>query len=310
VIPNRHPSCMMSAAQGIKPMRFGQGVMYAASGLNPHDSDGSRRKYPPPPRKPSLLRLGRQLFRRIGLDVVPYHKGIADRYPPDFEPRYLEIIERARPNSMTSPERLHGLCVAVEYVVSNRIPGAIVECGVWRGGSMMAAASVLTLLGDTGRDLWLYDTFEGMTSPGEFDISASGGRAADLLAASTSERGVLARASLETVKSVMDSAGYGGGEIHYVKGPVEKTIPGQVPESIAILRLDTDWYESTRHELFHLFPRIRANGILIIDDYGDWQGARKAVDEYLESVDDPVLLQRIDQTGRMAVVPCPCPDQD
>jgi len=90
--------------------------------------------------------------------------------------------------------------------------------------------------------------------------------------------------------------------MHFIKGRVEETIPNAAPEQIALLRLDTDWYESTRHELIHLFPRLTHGGVLIIDDYGYWQGARKAVDEYIEENKLSILLARIDSTARMAVV--------
>jgi hypothetical protein len=93
--------------------------------------------------------------------------------------------------------------------------------------------------------------------------------------------------------------------VHFVRGRVEDTIPGTVPERIALLRLDTDWYASTRHELIHLYPRLVPGGILIIDDYGHWQGARKATDEFLAGLPTPVFLQRLDYTGRLAVKPSP-----
>jgi hypothetical protein len=80
---------------------------------------------------------------------------------------------------------------------------------------------------------------------------------------------------------------------------VEDTIPSHAPEQIAVLRLDTDWYESTKHELFHLFPRLSKNGILIVDDYGCWAGSRKAVDEYFADFESRPLLARIDDTGRI-----------
>ena len=89
--------------------------------------------------------------------------------------------------------------------------------------------------------------------------------------------------------------------MRFVPGRVEETIPEAAPERIAVLRLDTDWYESTRHELEHLFPRLAVGGVLIIDDYGHWQGARRAVDEYLAASGARLLLSRIDYTGRMAV---------
>ena len=89
--------------------------------------------------------------------------------------------------------------------------------------------------------------------------------------------------------------------IIYIKGKVEETIPEIIPGKISLLRLDTDWYESTLHNLNHLFPLLSKGGILILDDYGHWQGARKAVDEYLEKNNVKILLNRIDYTGRIAV---------
>ena len=99
----------------------------------------------------------------------------------------------------------------------------------------------------------------------------------------------------------MESTGYEPSRVRYIKGRVEDTLPDEAPARIALLRLDTDWYESTRHELLTLYPRLSRGGVLIIDDYGYWQGARRAVDEYFTSHASPVLLNRIDNTGRVAV---------
>jgi hypothetical protein len=91
--------------------------------------------------------------------------------------------------------------------------------------------------------------------------------------------------------------------VNLVKGPVESTIPATIPDQLAILRLDTDWYESTKHELDHLYPRLVSGGILIIDDYGHWQGARQAVDEYFARQNLKPLLSRIDYTCRIMIKP-------
>ncbi|MFC7470447.1 TylF/MycF/NovP-related O-methyltransferase [Actinomadura keratinilytica] len=90
--------------------------------------------------------------------------------------------------------------------------------------------------------------------------------------------------------------------LHYVQGLVEKTVPAEAPEQISVLRLDTDWYASTRHELEHLYPRLVSGGVLLIDDYGYWQGSRRAVDEFLEATGERLLLLRMDE-GRIAVKP-------
>jgi hypothetical protein len=209
------------------------------------------------------------------------------------------IIQFVRPFTSTSPERIAALCDAVRYVERYSIEGAILECGVWRGGSMMAAARVLQQSGSTSRDLYLFDTFEGMTRPTDVDRDMEGVSASDFM---TNTETVRLQASVDDVKENMERTGYPPELVHFVKGPVEQTVPGHAPDKIAVLRLDTDWYESTRHELAHLLPRVVDNGVLIIDDYGHWQGARKAVDEYLETAEQPMLLHRIDYTGRSAII--------
>jgi hypothetical protein len=202
---------------------------------------------------------------------------------------------------MGSPERVRALRDAVRYVVARGLEGDIVECGVWKGGSMLAVARTLTELGQSDRGLWLYDTYEGMSEPTDADLMPTGEKAADLLAAHDRSARLWAVGPLEGVREVMLSSGYPEERMHFVKGKVEETIPAQAPEKIALLRLDTDWYESTRHELDHLWPRLVPGGVLILDDYGHWQGARKAVDEYIAEHGLTLLLNRIDYTARLAI---------
>ena len=165
----------------------------------------------------------------------------------------------------------------------------------------MAAALALLTDGDIARDLYLYDTFEGMTEPTETDRSFDGMSAADQLQSTTPGNGVWCYAGLEEVQANFATTGYPAEKVRFVRGRVEDTIPGVVPDSIALLRLDTDWYESTRHELIHLYPRLVPGGVLIIDDYGHWQGAKRATDEYFASAGTPVFFHRLDYTGRIAV---------
>jgi O-methyltransferase len=238
--------------------------------------------------------------RKMGYEIV--RTGGPVRLPLDFDPVHREIYSKVQDRTMTSPERIYSLIEAVKYVGQNNIRGAIVECGVWRGGSMMAVAETLLREGDTSRELFLYDTFEGMSEPGEEDKTRLGEAASDLMAHTDREQhSVWAYSTLETVQKGMKSTGYPEDRIHYVRGKVEDTIPGTMPGEIAVLRLDTDWYESTRHELLHLFPLLCKGGVLILDDYGHWQGARKAVDEYFSQNRQPILLNRIDETGRIAI---------
>lgn len=222
---------------------------------------------------------------------------------PDLEPWVAQVIAKARPFTMTSNERISALCHAARYVAKSRIPGDIVECGVWRGGSMMAAAMTLLMEEDRSRTLHLFDTFEGMPPPTEADReAASGSAAAALLEQSDKSSSLIwAYSPLDEVRANLASTNYPADRLRFIIGKIEDTIPKESPEKIAILRLDTDWYESTRHELIHLYPKLSVGGVLIIDDYGHWEGARKAVDEYIRDNRLRILLQRIDYTGRIAV---------
>ncbi len=232
------------------------------------------------------------------------HTTTTSLYPPDFEDFHIEIIKKVRPYSMTSNERLYALIEAVKYVVQHNIPGDLVECGVWKGGSMMAVAETLLKLGVSDRKLYLYDTFAGMTAPTDEDKDMEEQSASELLikdANHKKESVVWAFATIDEVKNNISTINYPSANIHFVKGDILKTIPATMPEKIALLRLDTDWYESTRHEMKHLYPKLCSKGVLIIDDYGFWKGSRKAVDEYIANHKIPLLLNRIDDTGRTAL---------
>ncbi len=221
--------------------------------------------------------------------------------PEDFDPEHRAVVRRVGPYTMTTPERIESCIGAVEYVVRNRLPGAVVECGVWRGGSAMAMALTLMRLAETERPLYLFDTFEGMTAPTGADVDVTGSAAADRLATADRDESIWAYAPLEQVRQAMLGTGYPADRIHLVAGRVEETLPAAAPEQISVLRLDTDWYESTKHCLIHLFPRLVRGGVLLLDDYGFWRGARRAVDEYIAEHSLPLLLHRVDSTGRAAV---------
>jgi O-methyltransferase len=227
--------------------------------------------------------------------------------PPDADRSTAAILRRVAPYTRTSPERVLAVVEAVRYLVRAGIEGDVVECGVWRGGSAMAAALALREQGDHTRLLHLFDTFEGMTEPDESDVSFRGERASELLLRSRRETdgGVWCYAPLEEVQAGFDALGIERARLRFVPGRVEDTLPNRAPARIALLRLDTDWYESTRHELVHLFPRLVSGGILIVDDYGHWLGARRAVDEYLNGLGEPFFLARIDYTGRIGVRAAP-----
>ena len=246
----------------------------------------------------------KRLARALGIKERRARR--ADNVPPDFDEGTARVFRAVAEFTMTSAERIEALVNAVRYIVANRVAGDIVECGVWRGGSSMAAALTLKELGDERRHLYLYDTFEGMSAPTEEDVTLDGvaakGKFADRQL--SEESSDWCRASLDEVRLNVARTGYPADRVHFIKGKVEATLPASMPGGpIALLRLDTDWYESTRHELLHLYPRLVRGGVLIIDDYGHWAGARKAVDEYFSTHPPALLLNRIDYTARIAVKP-------
>ena len=142
-----------------------------------------------------------------------------------------------------------------------------------------------------------------MTQPNAKDVSFMGHAATELLARDEKipSGNHWCWATIDDVRSNVSTLGYPVEKIKFVEGDVMKTIPDHAPDKIAFLRLDTDWYESTKHELTHLFPRLKQGGVLIIDDYGHWKGAREAVDEYFAVHNYKPLLHRIDYTGRCLV---------
>lgn len=249
-----------------------------------------------------LLRLKDSLKKLIKKSGYEIHKTIGE-FPSDFTQKEVEIIKFVKPYTMTSNERLFALIEAVRYVIHNRIPGSIVECGVWRGGSMMAVAKTLDQLNRNDIDLYLFDTFQGMPIPSKYDVDKFNKPAISEFNEKSKDgkNSNWCFATLDEVQKNMILTNYPEERIHLIKGKVENTIPERAPEVISILRLDTDWYESTKHELENLFPRLSQGGVIIIDDYGYWSGAKKAVDEYFLQNNIMILLNRVDNTGRAGI---------
>lgn len=212
-----------------------------------------------------------------------------------------EILHKVQPYTMTSTERVIATIRAVDHIVANGIGGDLVECGVWRGGSMMAMAYSLLRHAEIDRTLYLYDTYSGMTAPTPRDVQLDGAPADLLLASSARDTHIWAFATLDEARRNLEATGYPVDKLRFIVGPVEETIPQTIPDAISILRLDTDWYESTRHELVHLYPLLSENGILIVDDYGHWRGSREATDEYFARIGSHPYLHPIDYTGVLAV---------
>ena len=248
------------------------------------------------------------LARRLRRSSQP--PSLPSSIHPEADSDARRIVDRTNQFTMTGPARLFALIEATRYCVRRDLPGAFAECGVWRGGSVLAMIMTLQSLGRSDRDIYLFDTFEGMTAPGEHDVSEFDPPAMETWRAAAEEGSrpwsVFFDGKVfneDSVRETVLSTGYPEDRLHLVRGRVEDTVPGSAPDRLALLRLDTDWYESTRHEMEHLYPRLATGGVLIVDDYGHWQGSRRAVDEYLEAAAQPLLLNRIDYAARIATKP-------
>ncbi|MDZ7839289.1 MAG: TylF/MycF/NovP-related O-methyltransferase [Gammaproteobacteria bacterium] len=222
---------------------------------------------------------------------------------------FEEIWARCAPYTMTSPERGVALFRAVNYLVSRNVPGAIVECGTWRGGSAMIAMMTLRHHGVDNRPIYLFDTFEGMTNPSDIDVDLHGRSGQKLLEREEPETSLTwAKCSVEDVKRNLAAVDYPFENVHLINGDVRTSLEQTSTGAIALLRLDTDFYDSTMAELRHLYPRLLQHGVILIDDYGHWRGCRRAVDEFFitsstEASHEPIrpFFHSIDYTARIGI---------
>lgn len=244
----------------------------------------------------------RHLLQRLGYDFHKYYPEPV--LPPDYYPWQKRIYEKAKSETLTGPTRSLALINAVKAVLDAQIPGALVECGVWRGGSAMIMAETAIEVGFQDREIWLYDTFEGMSEPTGFDVDYLGFSAAEQMKQNprnSDEINIWCYANETDVSANMEKTGYPRDRLHLIAGKVEETLLQAAPEEIALLRLDTDFYESTKMELEILYPRLAVGGVLILDDYGHWAGARKAVDEYFRTLGGNAWFHHIDFSCRLLV---------
>src|SRR5262249_4653559 len=202
---------------------------------------------------------------------------------------FAELYRRVRGYTMCSSARLRGLYRAVEHVVSKAIPGDLVECGTARGGSAALMGLAAARLG-SDRHLWVFDTFEGLPppSPGDPDRDI-----AELYVGKC-------RGDLDEVTSLFDRLGLLS-RSSLVPGLFQDTLPVTEVGTIAVLHLHGDWYESVKPCLDCLYDRVSPGGVIQIDDYGHWEGARKAVDEFFGRRSIQPRLHRLDYTGRQFI---------
>lgn len=221
------------------------------------------------------------MIRSTGFEISRIERRDKVKFPGYVEQEFRDLYYKYCHETMVPWSGLYTVYKAVHYIIDNKIPGAFVECGVWRGGCVALIAEILKNAGITDRDIYLYDTFEGMTQPTDEDAHFSGAQFAPPQYEARKKKGEKwSYGPLEVVRENIAKTGYNTDRFHIVQGDVEQTLPKTLPDQISLLRLDTDWYASTKAEMDYLYPLLETGGVFLCDDYGAWKGAYKAVNEY------------------------------
>jgi hypothetical protein len=254
---------------------------------------------PPVPVSPAAGRASSGGFDTV-YDIFPDIESQRQRgsFPDIVEDAFWEVVERVRPYTMLTIEALYELHQGVRYVAANAIEGDLVECGVFMGGSVLAAAEWARHYGMSDRRFFLYDTFCGFPDGTPPETDAYGN-----VVRMYSHPNYLAVA-----RDALARSGWAPERFVFVEGDVTRTLQETRPERIALLRLDTDTYASTRVELETLYPALRPGGVLILDDYGQFLGARQATDEFLAAGGLAPLLHRVSPGVRSGIKPYPRPE--
>ena len=227
--------------------------------------------------------------------LADLHSVVRNHYPDMREPFFWDVFERNKPYTCLSVERFYNIFKSIEYVARARVPGAIVECGVFLGGSIVGAAEIAEHFGLTDKLFYIFDTFEGFpVNTFEKDLAGVDTDLSTLHLFNNNFRHIVERN--------IARSGVSPNRFVLVQGLVEETLQErQELNSIAYLRLDTDYFTSTRIELEVLYPKLSQGGVLIVDDYGHFEGVRAAVDAYFDTSPQKPLLHRVDYTGRSGV---------
>lgn len=192
-------------------------------------------------------------------------------------------------HTMIGLKRLDNLEFCIEKVITNGVPGDLIETGVWRGGATIFMRAVLKAYGVTDRYVWVADSFEGLPPPetGKYPHDAG-----DRL----HEARELA-VSLKEVKANFERYGLLDEQVRFLKGWFRDSLPAAPIERLAVLRLDGDMYESTMDTLVNLYPKLSNGGYAIVDDYGAIPACRQAVNDYRSANAITEKIHNIDWTG-------------
>ncbi|MFT3703615.1 MAG: TylF/MycF/NovP-related O-methyltransferase [Agriterribacter sp.] len=253
--------------------------------------------------KSIINKLGFEVYKKgelsfgVATDTYKINSLNFDKKVYDYQDEALTLIRKCAPYSMGSLERMFALHHLVKYVEESKIAGDYVECGVWKGGNAaLMAGCHLAYSSTIYRNVWMYDTYEGLPVPSDED-----GIDADnyyKTAVDNDNKQELCIADESFVNEVLDDLKFPVSNRVIVKGLFEKTLLLKKPEKIAFLRLDGDWYESTKVCMNELYDKVVDGGIIMIDDYGAWEGCKKAIDEFFVDKGIIPLLHHVDFTCR------------
>lgn len=226
-----------------------------------------------------------------------------EHFIAEIHQRELDIIKSISNFSMSTPANHWAIIQSIKHISKNNIDGDFVECGVWKGGNII----LFKLIADQqqlNKKIYAFDTFEGMPEPGGMDFDLKNIDAKKTFNKYKDKDIKWCYSTLDEVKSNIKSFDKNYIDFYsFIKGKVEETLNDEknLPNKISLLRLDTDFFESTKKELEILFPKLVSGGVLIIDDYGHWKGAKRAVDEYFELEKNFLWLHRIDYASRLLI---------
>lgn len=253
-----------------------------------------------------IKKLVKKTTRKLGFEIQCYHER-QNFSPVEFSKEENFIVDHVLSKNLTmgSAQRCYSTILACKYVIDNSILGDFVECGVWRGGHAIIAAYLFKHY-NQDRNIYLYDTFAGMTEPTSVDFK-NHSLITDTIDVFRKKQknnyNEWCYADINEVRKEFSEIDILGENVFFVKGDVASTLTqiSNLPKTISVLRLDTDWYESTKIELNTLYPLLSSGGVLTIDDYGYWHGSKKAVDEYFIYNGQRPFFQYVDYTARCGI---------
>jgi len=199
--------------------------------------------------------------------------------------RQESIVQIVQPFTLVGSERIRNLCRLARCIESLRIPGDVVECGVFNGGTSAILAHFATH-SRLERTVWLFDSFAGMPDTTEEDREAARAEVGTTVG------------NIQKVIQVLKMVNADLTRVHTIKGWFDDTFPSVKIERIALLNIDADWYESVKLCLNTFYDAVTPGGYVSIDDYGHWPGCKRAVDEFFATRNLTYNLQRVDYTAR------------